>query len=118
MNFPTAVKTCFRKWWNTSDRAARKEFWYWQLFINIAALPLDMVDMQVFHDVIIGPCDIAFSAVTFLPSLFVMARRLHDVDRSFYWTFLSVTLIGIIPLLYWFCKKGTAGENRFGADPL
>ena len=33
-------------------------------------------------------------------------RRFHDLDRSW----------GSLFLL--FCKKGTAGDNRFGPDPL
>jgi uncharacterized membrane protein YhaH (DUF805 family) len=24
----------------------------------------------------------------------------------------------MIPLLIWFCTKGTEGDNRFGKDPL
>ena len=65
--------------------------------------------------------DLAITA----PSLFVMiagltlsVRRLHDIDRSGWWTLIPLTIIGIFVLIYWFCKRGDEGENRFGADPL
>ena len=45
-------------------------------------------------------------------------RRLHDTDRSGWWYLIVLTIIGIIPLIIWFCTRGTIGENRFGPDPL
>ncbi len=102
----------------SEDRASRSEFWYWQLFTMLASIPCDVADFMLFHTREIGPLGIAFFLVTLLPSLFVTARRLHDVNRSFYWILLSATFIGLIPLLYWMVKPGTRGENRFGPDPL
>ena len=39
-------------------------------------------------------------------------RRLHDVNRSGWWLLIALTLIGIIPLLYWggFKKGEPHGE--------
>ena len=56
-----------------------------------------------------------FDLVTFLPSLAVAARRLHDTDRTAWWLLLGLTGIGAIFLIVWFCFKGTDGPNRFGA---
>jgi uncharacterized membrane protein YhaH (DUF805 family) len=53
-----------------------------------------------------------------LPGIAVSARRLHDLDRTAWWLLLALTGIGGIVLLVWDCLKGTAGSNRFGADPL
>ena len=67
----------------------------------------------------------AWTLLSLPPSLFVMiagltlsVRRLHDIDRSGWWTLIPLTIIGIFVLIYWFCKRGDEGENRFGADPL
>ncbi len=50
-----------------------------------------------------------------LPGLAVAVRRLHDVDRSGWWYLLVlVPVVGIVVLVVWFCRKGTAGPNRFG----
>jgi uncharacterized membrane protein YhaH (DUF805 family) len=57
------------------------------------------------------------SLITFLPTLAVAVRRLHDVDRSGWWLLLDFTIIGMFyPLLVWRCRKGTEGANRFGPD--
>ena len=60
-----------------------------------------------------------FVLVTILPTFAVTIRRLHDLDRSGWWIFLSfVPLVGAIILLIWFCTKGTSGPNRFGPGSL
>ena len=54
-----------------------------------------------------------------LPSVSVQVRRLHDLDRSGWWLLISfVPVLGAIVMLVWFCSKGTADDNRFGANPL
>ena len=60
-----------------------------------------------------------FLLITAVPSLAVSIRRLHDIDRSGWWSLLIVIpFLGTIWLLVLFCLKGTPGENRFGEDPL
>ncbi len=59
-----------------------------------------------------------FDLVTLIPGLAVSTRRLHDTDRSGWWILISLTIIGIIPLIFWYATKGTEGGNRFGEDPL
>jgi len=61
---------------------------------------------------------IIVNLATLLPGLTVSVRRLHDIDKSGWWLLIMFTFIGIIPLTYWACKKGSTGQNRFGADPL
>lgn len=75
-----------------------------------------------------------------IPALTVGIRRLHDVGRSGWWmaafwgidilirlvampeaglTILAVVNLALaLVLLFWFVKRGTAGENRYGPDPL
>jgi uncharacterized membrane protein YhaH (DUF805 family) len=49
-----------------------------------------------------------------LTALSVSVRRLHDVGRSGWWQLLSLTIIGDLVLLYWFCKEGNLGANFYG----
>ena len=65
-----------------------------------------------------SPLNGIFELVTFLPTLAVNVRRLHDINRTGWWTLIVFTVVGVFLLLYWACKKGTAGPNRFGPDPL
>ena len=53
-----------------------------------------------------------------IASTCLVIRRLHDVDRSGWWYLIVFTIVGMIPLLIWYCTKGTEGDNRFGKDPL
>ncbi len=65
-----------------------------------------------------SPVSGAFTLAVFLPSLAVSVRRLHDIDRSGWWTLLIlIPLVGYIVLLVFFVKIGTDGPNRFGTDP-
>jgi uncharacterized membrane protein YhaH (DUF805 family) len=51
-----------------------------------------------------------------IPLLAVSARRLHDTNRSGWWYLLSITIIGIIPLIIWWSQDGQNQENQYG-DP-
>lgn len=62
---------------------------------------------------------------SFIPSLAVAIRRLHDRDMSGWW-YLGFAVMGIVPFVGWIasiaflvilCLPGTPGHNRFGADP-
>lgn len=50
----------------------------------------------------------------FLPMLAVGVRRLHDIDFRGWWMLLGLTVVGIIPLLIFFCLPGKQTANRFG----
>ena len=46
-------------------------------------------------------------------------RRFHDLDRSWGSLFLlMIPFLNLYFLFLLFCKTGTAGDNRFGPDPL
>ncbi len=61
----------------------------------------------------------------FIPNIAVVIRRLHDRDMSGWWLlgyFVAsmipfVNFIAGIAMLVILCLPGTAGPNRFGADP-
>jgi len=60
-----------------------------------------------------------FSLATFLPSIAVTVRRLHDRNQTGWWWWLwLVPVIGWIVLIVWYCIKGTEGDNAYGHDPL
>jgi uncharacterized membrane protein YhaH (DUF805 family) len=125
MIFFDAVKVCFVKYTNFSDRASRSEFWLFTLFINIVSAMLGFLDPLIAgesfwdYDEIYAPLSTIFSLAIFIPFISVSVRRLHDVNRSGWWLLIELTIIGLLfPILYWFCKKGDEGENRFGPKPI
>lgn len=116
MNFQTSVKTCLNKFIDFSGRASRAEYWWFFLFSLIASLVGSIVDAML--SITFG-FEGLISLALLLPSLAVSVRRLKDTDRSGWWLLLVfIPIVGWLVLLYFFVQKGTAGENRFGADPL
>lgn len=115
MTFGTSVTTCFNKYVNFQGRASRSEFWWFTLFVFLVyfiVIFIDDVTRQNIAQPIAG-------LVLFLPSLSVQVRRLHDTDKSGWWSLLVlIPLIGNIFLLIMCTFKGTPGTNRFGEDPL
>ena len=118
MDFFGAVRICFNKYVNFGGRASRSEFWLFVLFVVLGGLILGVIDgvvgVEQGDPVSLGN---AFGLLTFLPGLAVAVRRLHDTNRSGWWYLISFTIIGYIPLLYWWCVKGEEGENRVGLEP-
>jgi uncharacterized membrane protein YhaH (DUF805 family) len=122
MNFSQAVSSGFRNYANFSGRAARSEYWYFALFVVIAVIVAQILDLYLFPAYVlfagIGPLYVLTALALLLPSLAVAVRRLHDIDRTGWWVLLYLTLIGTLWLIYWACKPGTPGPNRFGPDPV
>jgi len=53
-----------------------------------------------------------------LVSISLLARRLHDTNRSAWWMLIAlVPFVGAITLLIFTVQKGTPGTNWYGAQP-
>jgi uncharacterized membrane protein YhaH (DUF805 family) len=118
MNFTQAIVSGFRNYVNGGGRASRSEYWYWTLFEVIVTVVATGADMLIFPGNETGPIGLVTGLGLFLPSLAVSIRRLHDINRTGYWVLISLTIVGILLLIYWACVRGTEGENDFGPDPL
>ena len=55
----------------------------------------------------------------FVPAISVSVRRLHDIDKSGWFVFISVIpFIGWVILAIMLIGKGTEKKNQFGEYPL
>ena len=115
MNIVDSVKTCFKKYGVIEGRASRSEYWFFVLFCALISILLELFAYQNLNIAIL---ELLVSIGFFIPSVTVATRRLHDVNRSGWWQLISFTIIGIIPLLFWLCKKSDQENNRFGSNPL
>jgi len=106
-----AVGQCFTKYATFSGRASRSEYWNFHLFLFIAFPFIIIFFVLPILFLIVLP-------VFFIPSLAACVRRLHDVDRSGWWSLIGATVIGWVLLFYWLVKESDIGPNRFGEDPL
>ena len=115
MTFGTSIATCFSKYVNFQGRASRSEFWWFALFVFLVYFIAIIIDGAIDQSIVQPIAGLAL----FLPSLSVQVRRLHDTDKSGWWSLLGIIpLIGSIILLIMCAFKGTPGTNRFGEDPL
>lgn len=117
MTFNQSVKFCFTKGFlNIQGRASRSEYWWFALChvcLGLVAAILDAIMLQG-----IGILPLLVVLLFAIPLTTAGIRRLHDLDRSGWWSLISfVPLIGGIILLVWFVSKGTAGRNHFGEVP-
>lgn len=122
MSFTEAIASGFRNYVNFTGRAFRSEFWYWMLFSTLASIAGEIIDAALFPGSFstgAPPVTSLISLALLLPGLGVLARRLHDIDRSGWWILLGlIPIVGLIILIVWCCRRGTLGPNRFGPDPL
>ena len=104
-----SVISCFNKYFDFETRSSRKEFWYWQLFRILMFLSITFIES-------LGLSGILFISnfIFLIPEIAVSIRRLHDINKSGWWILLSLTIIGIIPLTYFYCIKGDDGVNDYG----
>lgn len=111
----------FKKYAVFTGRARRKEYWMFFLFnmiFMIVAVIIDSILGTSFEYSIYGLVAILYVLAMIVPSLSITVRRLHDIDKSGWYYFLSlIPIIGSIWLLILLCKEGDKAENKYGADP-
>ncbi|MCB9802154.1 MAG: DUF805 domain-containing protein [Pseudomonadales bacterium] len=111
-----ALKNAF----NFSDRLSRADYWGFVLLNMIISLVLSAVAILLMDVGLVGGllslASSLYSLALIIPGLAAAVRRLHDVDKSG-WLLLLVLIpvIGWIPLLYWFLKRGSASDNTYGS---
>jgi uncharacterized membrane protein YhaH (DUF805 family) len=117
-------KVVFKNYANFSGRARRAEYWYYTLANILLIIPfyaigfigvlnessaLATLGLMVYGLLALG---------TFLPTLAVAVRRLHDLNKSG-WSYFIILIpfIGAIILLVWFFTDGDRRSNNYGPDP-
>ena len=123
MNFLEAVKSYFVRWNDFKGRSSRSEYWEAYLFVIIAIMVLNVLPPNLESGdstglLLLALLTLGIRLFMLVALLSLTARRLHDVNKSGWWYLLIFTIIGIIPILYWFVQKGDEADNRFGPDPL
>lgn len=104
MTFGESISSCFSKYADFNGRATRSEYWWWMLFTILAAIAAVIINEMLYGLVVLG---------TFLPTIAVTTRRLHDTDRSGWFQLLAlIPLVGAIILIIWYAQEGKE-ENRF-----
>ena len=102
---------CLKNYANFSGRARRKEYWFFVLGSIIVGFLLGIIGGILRLGDTLG---LLLNLALFVPSLAVAARRLHDTNRSGWWQLISLTIIGIIPLIIWLASETKPETNQWG----
>ena len=117
MGFAEAVRTVIvKRYADFGGRSSRSEYWWFALFFVLLSILVEAILAMA------GPSAAVLSVVVplalFIPSLAVLIRRLHDLDRSGWWSLIALVPLVNLVLIFWLVRKGTEGDNRFGPDQL
>lgn len=102
----------YRKFAVFSGRSKRRQYWEWFLLYFIASIGFSLIDVAIQKQFF----SIVFAVITFIPSLSIACRRLHDTGRSGWWQLLYlIPLIGPLVLIYFLCQR-SENDNQYGPD--
>lgn len=108
----------------SKGRLNRKSYIYRSIFLSLVLSVIQVV--LTFAANTIGALELLFAVLLlvsglfgFVASIMMLARRLHDLDKSGWWMLLlCVPLVNILFYIYILFFKGTEGPNQYGEDPL
>jgi len=108
--------TVMKKYAVFSGRARRKEYWMFFLFNLIISFTLGLVcgfagSLLGLGTQLSSIVSGAYTLAIIVPSVAVVARRMHDLGRSGWW--MLVPVANVVFLL----MAGQVGENEYGPDP-
>ena len=118
MTFREAIETCLSKYATFSGRAARREFWWFVLFLLLGNFLLGVIDAVILpgDTELLAPL---FSLATLLPALAVSIRRLHDTGRTGWWVLLHlIPVIGFLVMLWFYAQPTEPRTNAYGSPPV
>ena len=115
MTFAQSVSTCFSKYVTFNGRAVRSEYWWFYLFGLILGWGAGLVGALVLDASLKTYPGLIVNIALVLPSIAVGVRRLHDTGRSGWWLLLSLTCVGLIPLIIWLASAGEKAPNKYGS---
>ena len=135
-----------KKYADFTGRARSKEYWMYVLLIVVAMVVAMLIESVVGLTGMVGPYGPLTALIllgTFVPSLAVGVRRLHDTNRPGWWLLVAyapsilfmllpilgllnpalililslLSLVAIIGLLVLMVLEGNRGPNQYGPDP-
>ncbi len=113
-----SISVCFSKFATFKGRASRAEFWWFFLFGSVVLQILNISqNLQILVEpetkVVVQIVNMMLSLTISIPSIACGSRRLHDIGKSGWWQLLMITIVGLIPLVIWWSKKGNELSNKY-----
>ncbi len=110
-----AYKRFLRNYANFNGRSTRSDYWYVVLANFLIGLAIGIIggvlNMAGLATAISG----IYSLAMIIPGIAVFVRRLHDINKSGWWFFISfVPLVGGLILLIFMCMDSVNENNKYG----
>ena len=113
---------CLKNYAKFDGRAGRPEYWFYALFNTLIFFILQFLSSMQYpmnELITVYPLASIWQVVTFIPSLAVGVRRMHDINRSGFWLlFLLLPLIGWLLIMIFALLKGNDDDNDYGSPNL
>ena len=111
----------WKNYFNFKDRTSRKDFWMTILIMFLISFVIGLIfpgtsstssNSFEYHASAVSSI---WSLATFIPSLAMEVRRLHDINKSGWWLLIAlVPIVGWIVLLVFYCSKAVETDNKYG----
>lgn len=115
-------KSFVDKYFNADGRLNRKPYFIRLLILNVISIAPTLILYATGGPLLVESLYgvlTFFHIILFVLSILLMVGRLHDLNRSGWFSLLIfIPLINIIFFLILLFCRGTRGSNRFGPDPL
>lgn len=106
----------WKNFFNFKDRTTVRGYWMAVLFNVIIAIILLALSKVLG---IFGIIYYIYAILAVIPYLALSVRRLHDINKSGGWIFISlIPLVGGIILIIWFIQRSVDDGNRFGSEQV
>ena len=128
MTFTESIQTCFKKWRTVKGTASRSEYWFFNLFIALVAIPLVILFLVTAGNtgdhssgtaglLVLGVLIVFYICI--LPaSICATVRRLHDIGKPGTYYFVSfIPYVGSAILLY-FLVLPTKEDSPYREDKV
>lgn len=117
MSFSESVCTCMRKFFVTSGRASRSEFWSFQFFVFLMTFFIYSLTMGNLWGDELLILRYFLLLILFIPNFCVHIRRLHDVGCSGYYILFDIIPLGAI-YLFILALFPSESNNKYGPKPF
>jgi len=105
---------------NFTGRATRQQYWMYILFYIVfyfIAVTLDINLGQFDKEKMNGFISTVYTFGLLLPTVAILARRLHDIGRSSWWILLIlIPVVGSLVILTFTLMDSQKGENEYGVS--
>ena len=101
LSFKLAIEIGFRRYFDFQGRSTRAEIWWWLLFFVSCLIAFRFIDTIIGTSGLVGGIGLLEGifclAPMIVPTVAVITRRLHDINKSGWWQLV----LYLLPIIGW-----------------